>query len=180
MFEDSIHYPQLTQLQSHWQDMRDEVMEILFAAHEMFDKRADHGWFILPLLVEPEDFGVFPDRTIARARGYVPNLCDRVDRIERLHAYALSILNPSAKIKPHTHRNPFASASICLSGCEGAILNVDNATHTFTDGSMVIFDYRRLHSVTNMGSARRVALVVAVDLAHNSMNDHLPHNLPLL
>lgn len=168
MFEDQVHYPQLTQLQSHWQALRDEVMQILFAAHEMFDERADYGWFILPLLVEPEDRGVFPDHTIARARGYVPNLCAQVDRLNRLHAYALSILNPGAEIKTHTHSNLFASASICLSGGEGAIITVDDAIHTFTDGSMAIFDYRRSHTVTNAGTAPRVALIVAVDLAHES------------
>ena len=172
MFEDPFHYPQLTQLQSHWQALRDEVMQILFAAHEMFDERADHGWFTLPLLVEPEDRGVFPDRTIARARGYVPNLCAQVDRLDRLHAYALSILNPGAEIKTHTHRNPFASASICLSGGKGASITVEDATHHFTDGSMAIFDYRRPHAVTNAGPAPRVALIVAVDLAHNRVITH--------
>ena len=165
MFENPAKYPELVTLQSHWKQFRDEVMPILFAAREMKDERSNPGeWYVLPLMVEPEDHGVFFDTTISLASGYVPKLCAVVDQVPFLRAYALSVVHPGGKIKAHVHHNPYASASICLSGGQGSFIDVSGEKHLFEDGSMAIFDYRRCHQVVNGGIEPRVALIVAVDL----------------
>ncbi|HKK29813.1 MAG TPA: aspartyl/asparaginyl beta-hydroxylase domain-containing protein [Alphaproteobacteria bacterium] len=166
MFENPRDYPDLLTLQDGWQRLRDEVLPVLFAAREMRDERAeDGGWFVLPLMVEPEDRGVFTDAAIRLSRGYVPELCARMDRLSDVQAYALSVVEPGAEIKTHTHGNPFASASICLAGGTGAYLEVEGERHHFSDGSMAVFDYRRPHTVVNQGPEARVCLIVAVPLA---------------
>lgn len=164
MFEDPVRYPELQALQADWLSLRDEVMPVLFAAREMHDSRNIGGWKTLALMVEPEDLDYIKPADLARGRGYVPKLCARVEHVTGLHAYALSIVPPGAKIDRHVHQNPLASASICLSGGAGAMLTVGDAVHAFSDGSMAIFDYRRPHAVVNRGPDPRVALIVAVDL----------------
>lgn len=164
MFENPARYPELQALQAEWQCLRDEVMPVLFAARDMRDSRNIGGWKTLPLMVEPEDSEFVKPADLSRGRGYVPNLCTRVEHLTGLHAYALSIVLPGAKIDRHVHQNPLASASICLSGGAGATLAVSEAVHAFSDGSMAVFDYRRPHAVANRGPDPRVALIVAVDL----------------
>lgn len=166
MFEDPKKYPELVALQSRWKELWQEVSLVLFSLKEMHDERSDPGhWQVLPLLVEPEDEGVFYPSIVNICRGYVPELCAMVDKIPNLRAFALSVIQPGGELKTHTHDNPFASASICLSGGKGAMIEVGSATKCLVDGDISVFDYRIPHRVVNHGCSARVALIIAVDLA---------------
>jgi len=166
MFEDPDNYPELVALQEQWETLWQEVSLVLFSLKEMNDERSEPGhWQVLPLLVEPEDEGVFYPSIVKVCRGYVPELCAMVEKIPNLRAFALSVIQPGGELKMHTHNNPFASASICLNGGSGAVIEVGSLTKCLKDGDMTIFDYRLPHRVINNGASARVALIIAVDLA---------------
>lgn len=165
MLENPEIYPELLALQRIWVAFRDEVMPVLFAAREMDDARAASGaWRVLPFHPRPEDRDAFSSESIAFARKQAPQLCGVLDEVPRLHAYYLSIVNPSCAIRVHAHRTAIAAASLCLSGGLGAYMEIDGARHAQHDGSMHIYDQRRRHGVVNDGPAPRVALIVAIEL----------------
>ena len=165
MLEKPEIYPELQALTRVWIPLRDEVMPILFAAREVADERAASGaWRVLPFRPKPEDRGLFTPDTIALARKKAPQLCAIMDEVPRLHAYYLSILYPGRAIRTHSHRSALACASLCLAGGVGSYLEIEGARHAQHDGSIHIYDHRRLHAVFNDGAAPRVALIVAMEL----------------
>jgi aspartyl/asparaginyl beta-hydroxylase (cupin superfamily) len=161
-FYDPRAFPEIVALQSHWREIRDEVLPAMAAVARELGRPDDQSW-ILPLLPEPEDRGHFADAICARARAYVPLTARLAGSIPYAVAYAISKMVPGKHVTSHSHWNPFLTAIVCLQDGGDSHLLVDGQRHDYRDGNLVIFDYTLPHEAKNEGHADRYVLLLGID-----------------
>jgi aspartyl/asparaginyl beta-hydroxylase (cupin superfamily) len=163
MFEPNDLYPDLLALQKHWKAIKAEAINSKSVMIDLGDWRAEKGmWKVLPLLLEEEDKGVVPDKTVSFFRSLVPVTVKLVGQIPEVKSFAFSLVEPGGYIKAHQHENPYVSASLCLHDGGRNNLIVEQESRILQQGDLAVFDYRKTHAVYNWGSQFRIALIVAL------------------
>ena len=131
------------------------------AMHTICDDRTgNHAWSALPLLVEEEDRGVFPDEICRQGRSLLPQTYTCFRHIPALQALAVSTLKPGGHIKPHCHQQPSVTAALCLQAEGDTWIKVNGDQKRFIPGQTLIFDYQSIHEVRNDGPVDRVVLLI--------------------
>lgn len=163
MFESLEHYPELQQLQSSWQIIRDEAIKSIDLMVDLGDWRSERGqWRILPLMVEEEDAPYISNELIQSSRKIAPRTVALVEKIPQIKSVAFSLVEPNGFIKAHCHENPYASASLCLQSGGRNMLVVEQERRYLKESNIAVFDYRKPHAVYNWGNKSRIALIVAL------------------
>ena len=166
-FQPPSAYPELAPIQAAWRDIRGEALASLEQMAYIEDGRADpRVWRVLPIRPEDEDRAVFPEDTLEKCRALAPRTIAIVERsipTPTIHAYAFSALRPGGFIRPHTHENPYVTASLCLDGGLGASIIVEGERRDYIDGELLIFDYRLVHEVIHNGDKPRVVLLMLLE-----------------
>jgi len=151
-------------LRDAWTGIRDEALAARQRMRRIADGRVRPGmWHVLPLLAEPEDRAVWTPEFCMRCREAVPRTAALVDAIPGIHACTFSSLAPRGHIRPHRHRNPFLTVSLCLQSGGDSSITVAGQRAPYRDGEFLVFDYRQEHEVINEGDAERIVLLLLVD-----------------
>jgi aspartyl/asparaginyl beta-hydroxylase (cupin superfamily) len=164
-FQSPEAYPELGPVHAAWKTIRAEALAALERMTPIRDDRSSPGtWKILPLLPEEEDRGVVPDEVCRQSRTLAPETIRIVESsIPNIKGYALSALRPGGHIRPHSHTNPYVTASLCLHGGNGCHLLVGGRRQAFQDGGLIVFDYTLTHEVLHCGHEARVVLLMLLD-----------------
>lgn len=160
-FFDPADFAQLRPLTAARDELRSEAVAASTDMTAVSDRRSEpDAWMVLPLRVEADDRVVFSDEHCARNRRRAPRTVELVEAIEHVEAYSFSALAAGADIAAHRHHRPFVTASLCLSGGDGAVMKVGRESRQFVDGEWLVFDYTQPHAVVNHGSSTRLVLLV--------------------
>lgn len=158
-------YRDLSTLGAAWQDVHAEALTTVPNMSAVNDGRVGASdWRALPLWVEPEDRGVFPDEVCEKNRRLAPLTVSLVEALGPVEACSFSLLAPGGAIAKHRHDRPFATAALCLDGGENARIRVAGVWRSYINGEWIIFDYTKPHEVTNDGPRARIVLLVLLDL----------------
>jgi aspartyl/asparaginyl beta-hydroxylase (cupin superfamily) len=155
-------FPALAGVQAEHRTIRDEANAALTELGAQLEKDPAESW-ILPLRPEDEDRHLFSDAVYDRARALAPVTTRLMRAIPYVIAYAFSKLAVGRHIGTHRHWNPYLTALLCLQGGTGCHLMVADERRDFQDGEVIVFDYRKPHSVENGGTIDRIALLMLID-----------------
>lgn len=158
-------YPELEQIASRYEVIRDEALAARAAMMNILDSRARPGtWRVLPLLAENEDRGVVPDSICRANRCLAPETTKMIRAtLPRVEAYSFSALEANGHIRPHRHTNLFVTAALCLQDGGNSYIVVDGRRRQYRDGEVIVFDYTLQHEAFNLGPNARIVLLMLLD-----------------
>lgn len=155
MFYDTSLFPWIPELQTHWQDMRDELIALTVDEFVVYPERQlyDNSWKVFGLY----GWGVRFDRN-----------CDLCPRTAKLLEVVPGLANAGfSRLGPKTHIRPHNNAPegllrlhlplICPEGCR---LRVRDEIRAWKEGECMVFDDCLEHEAWNTSDRFRTVLLV--------------------
>jgi beta-hydroxylase len=166
-FLDPAEFPDLSPLQAHWQEIREEGQNLLRAGEIKRSNQYDDvgfnsffktGWkrFYLKWYGEP----------LASAEALCPETVKLLNAIPSVKAAMFALLPPGSKLNPH--RDPFAGSlryhlGLITPNSDDCRIFVDGEMHAWRDGKDVVFDETYVHWAENRTDQTRVILFADVE-----------------
>ena len=155
-------FPELATLREHWQEIRDEAMQLDEEGHVKASERYDdlgfnsffrRGWkrFYLKWY---DDF-------LPSARERCPRTVELLASIPTINAAMFTSLAPHSKLV--THRDPFAGSlryhlGLATPNSEQCYITIDGTSYAWSDGGELVFDETYIHTAVNDTDDLRIIL----------------------
>jgi beta-hydroxylase len=166
-FVDPSYFPELAQLQVHWETIRDEGLQLFedgyicaaLAYNDLgFNSFFKSGWTRFYLK--------WYDDFLPSARSLCPHTTALLERIPLIHAAMFAVLPPGARLP--SHRDPFAGSlryhlGLSTPNSELCRIFVDGELYYWKDGEAVIFDETYIHRAENQTDQPRLILFCDVE-----------------
>jgi beta-hydroxylase len=155
MFQNAAEFPFVAQLESHWQDILQELERIDAGSFLAWPEKYlyEQGWDIFGLYA----FGLKIEKNCHKC----PTTTRLVEAIPGMVTAGFSSLQPGTHIAAHTgYPDGVLRCHLGLTGCAGCTLRVGDETRTWIEGKCLVFDDTTEHEVWHRGSATRVVLLL--------------------
>ncbi len=155
MFKNKQDFPFLLSLESEWEAIRDEALNLRSGDFLAWPEKHlyEKGWDVFGLLA----FGL-------EIKGNVklcPKTAELVKAIPGIVTAGFSSLQPDTHIAPHTgYPDGVLRAHLGLVGCEGCSLRVGEETKVWEEGKCFVFDDTTEHEVWHRGQKTRIVLLL--------------------
>ncbi len=156
MFKQSSDFPFVSLLESHWEVIRDELLQLAPQDYLAWPEKHLYGkgWDVFGLYA----FGL----KVAKNCQLCPETTALVEQIPGLVTAGFSSLQPGTHIAPHTgYEDRVYRCHLGLLGCtEECGLRVGDETRHWQAGRCLVFDDTTEHEAWNRGQQTRIVLLL--------------------
>lgn len=163
---DTQRFPQLKVFEEHWEEIRDEAINLnaqtqIKASEELddlaFNSFFKTGWKRFYL----KWYGA----SLPSANALCPRTVELINRVPEVKGAMFAMLPPGAKLVKH--RDPYAGSlryhlGLVTPNSDDCYINVDDEVYSWRDGEAVMFDETYLHYAANRTDSNRIILFLDI------------------